>query len=123
MKRRAFIAGLGAAACPLAARSQQPTPVVGYLGSASPDAWATRLKAFREGLNEAGFEEGRNVIIEYRWANGNLERLPELANDLVRRNVAVLVTPGSAPAALAAKTATTTIPIVFETGADPISAG
>ncbi len=123
MRRREFIAALGAAAWPLPARSQQPTPVIGYLGSASPDAWAARLKAFREGLNEAGFEEGRNVAIEYRWAEGNLNRLPELANDLVRRNVAVLVTPGSAPAALAAKTATTTIPIVFETGADPISAG
>jgi ABC-type uncharacterized transport system substrate-binding protein len=123
VRRRAFIAGLGAAACPLAAWSQQPTPVVGYLGSASPDAWATRLKAFREGLNEAGFEEGRNVIIEYRWADGNLDRLRELAADLVRRNVAVLVTPGSAPAALAAKAATKTIPIVFETGADPVAAG
>ncbi|MBV9234439.1 MAG: ABC transporter substrate-binding protein, partial [Xanthobacteraceae bacterium] len=97
--------------------------MVGYLGSASPDAWATRLKAFREGLREAGFEEGRNVIIEYRWADGNLDRLPELAGDLVRRNVAVLVTPGSAPAALAAKAATRTIPIVFETGADPVAAG
>jgi putative tryptophan/tyrosine transport system substrate-binding protein len=123
MKRRAFIAGLGAVAWPLTARGQQPAPVVGYLGSASPDAWVTRLKAFREGLYEAGFEDGRNVTIEYRWADGNLDRLPELAADLVRHNVAVLVTPGSAPAALAAKAATTTIPIVFETGADPIAAG
>ncbi len=124
MRRREFIAALGtAAAWPVVARGQQARPVVGYLGSASPEAWATRLKAFREGLNEAGFEEGRNVLIEYRWAGGNLYRLPELANDLVRRNVAVLVTPGSAPAAIAAKAATTTIPIVFETGADPIAAG
>jgi putative ABC transport system substrate-binding protein len=98
-------------------------PVIGYLGSASPQAWASRLTAFREGLSEAGFDEGRNVRIEYRWADGNFDRLGELANDLVQRNVAVLVTPGSAPAALAAKQATTTIPIVFETGADPIEAG
>ena len=124
MKRREFIAGLGGmVAYSVTARGQQPTPVVGYLGSASPEAWGTRLKAFREGLNEAGFEEGRNVVIEYRWAEGNLDRLPDLANDLVRRHVTVLVTPGSAPAAIAAKAATTTIPIVFETGADPISAG
>lgn len=98
-------------------------PVVGYLGSASPDAWAARLKAFREGLSEAGFDEGRNVTIEYRWAEGNLGRLRQLARELVGRNVAVLVTPGSAPAALAAKEVTTMIPIVFETGADPVEAG
>jgi putative ABC transport system substrate-binding protein len=98
-------------------------PVIGYLGSASPDAWASRLKAFREGLSGAGFDEGRNVAIEYRWANGNLDRVPELADDLVNRHVTVLVTPGSAPAALAAKRATTTIPVVFETGADPIETG
>jgi putative ABC transport system substrate-binding protein len=97
--------------------------VVGYLGSASPQQWTTRLQAFHEGLGEAGFEQGRNVAIEYRWAEEKYDRLPELANQLVRRNVAVLVTPGSAPAALAAKAATTTIPIVFETGADPVAVG
>jgi putative tryptophan/tyrosine transport system substrate-binding protein len=122
--RRRFMAiAAGAAAWPFTARAQQPMPVVGYLGSASPEAWATRLKAFRQGLSEAGFDEGRNLAIEYRWAEGNLDRLPQLASELVGRKVAVLVTPGSAPAALAAKTATATIPIVFETGADPVEAG
>lgn len=117
------LVGCVAAGWPLAARAQQPVPVVGYLGSASAEAWAARLKAFRQGLSEAGFDEGRNLTVEYRWAEGNLDRLPQLASELVARNVAVLVTPGSAPAALAAKAATTTIPIVFETGADPVEAG
>lgn len=125
MKRREFVTLIGAAAAvwPLSVRAQQPMPVVGYLGSASPKAWETRLKAFLQGLSEAGFDDGRNVTVEYRWAEGNLGRLPQLANELVGRNVAVLVTPGSAPAALAAKAATATIPIVFETGADPVEAG
>jgi putative ABC transport system substrate-binding protein len=125
LRRREFIAFLCsvAAARPVALRAQQPMPVVGYLGSASPEAWATRLQAFRQGLSEAGFDEGRNLIVEYRWAEGNFDRLPQLANELVARKVAVLVAPGSAPAALAAKAATTTIPIVFETGADPVEAG
>jgi putative ABC transport system substrate-binding protein len=96
-------------------------PVIGYLGSASPDAWADRLKAFRQGLSESGFVEGRNVAIEYRWADSKYERLQELAADLVRRNVNIIVTPASAPAALAAQAATKTIPIVFETGADPVA--
>jgi putative ABC transport system substrate-binding protein len=125
MRRREFIAGIGVAATwPLAGRAQQPAlPVIGYLGSASPELWAERLKAFRQGLRESGVVEGRNVAIEYRWAEEQFDRLPELANQLVRRNVAVLVTPGSAPAALAAKAATKTVPIVFETGADPVAVG
>ncbi|WP_249124710.1 ABC transporter substrate-binding protein [Bradyrhizobium manausense] len=113
----------GGIAWPFMACAQQPVPVIGYLGSASADAWASRLEAFRAGLHEAGFDEGRNIAIEFRWANGKLDKLPELVDDLVRRKVSVLVTPGSAPAAVAAKRATTTIPIVFETGADPIEAG
>jgi putative ABC transport system substrate-binding protein len=125
MKRREFIVLIGGAwaAWPLTVRAQQPMPVVGYLGSASPNAWAARLKAFRQGLSEAGYDEGRNLTVEYRWAEGNLDQLPQLANELVGRNVAVLVTPRSAPAALADKAATTMIPIVFETGADPVEAG
>ncbi|HYA05228.1 MAG TPA: ABC transporter substrate-binding protein [Xanthobacteraceae bacterium] len=128
MKRRDFITFLGGAvafgAWSRAARAQQPAlPAVGYLGSASPDIWAGRLQAFRQGLSEAGFDEGRNVTIEYRWAENHYDRLPAMAADLVGRGVNVLVTPGSLPAALAAKAATTTVPVVFETGADPVRAG
>ncbi|MBR1087288.1 ABC transporter substrate-binding protein [Bradyrhizobium manausense] len=124
MRRRDLLAmAAGGIAWPFMACAQQPVPVIGYLGSASADAWASRLEAFRAGLHEAGFDEGRNIAIEFRWANGKLDKLPELVDDLVRRKVSVLVTPGSAPAAVAAKRATTTIPIVFETGADPIEAG
>ena len=103
--------------------AQQPGPVIGYLGVESPDRFATRLAAFRHGLAEMNYAEGRNVAIEYRWANGDSSRLPELAADLVRIKVAVLVAPGSANAAIAAKKATSTIPIVFEVGVDPVASG
>ena len=101
----------------------QELPVIGYLGAESSERFASRLEAFKRGLAELNYAEGRNVAIEYRWANGDNSRLPELAADLVRRQVRVLVTPGSASAALAAKKATSTIPIVFGVGSDPVAAG
>jgi len=124
MRRREFITLLcGAAALPLTARAQSAMPVVGYLGAESPIAFASRVKTFRQGLGETGYVEGRNIAIEFRWAEGQHNRLSALAADLVGRQVAVIVAPGGAPAALAAKSATTTIPIVFEMGADPIAIG
>ena len=103
----------------------QPTalPVIGYLSLGSAEGFARRLAAFRQGLHETGYREGENVMIEYRWADGRTERLPTMASDLVARQVAVMTTPGSVAATLAAKAATKTIPIVFETGADPILSG
>jgi putative tryptophan/tyrosine transport system substrate-binding protein len=125
MQRRTVIAGLaGVATLPLAARAQQPTmPVIGWLHAESPEAMRDVIAAFEQGLAESGYVEGRNVAVEYRSAGGHFDRLPTLAADLVRRQVAVLVTPSSTPAALAAKAATQTIPIVFLVGANPIESG
>ncbi len=123
--RRAFIAAVGGAvAWPLAAGAQQPTmPVVGFLSIASPTPFAHLVAGLRRGLQDAGFVEGRNVAVEYRWAEGRYDRLPELAADLVQRQVAVIVTSGGDNPSLAAKAPTTTIPIVFNVGSDPVRIG
>jgi putative tryptophan/tyrosine transport system substrate-binding protein len=124
MKRREFITLIGGAAVgwPLAARAQQPAmPVIGFLNSESPELYEQFVRAFHQGLNEAGFVESRNIVVEYCWAVGKYERLPALADELVRRKVAVIV--ANPPSVLPAKTATATIPIVFTTSLDPVAAG
>jgi putative ABC transport system substrate-binding protein len=128
MRRREFIAGLwGASASstiwPPAARAQLATPVVGYLYAGSPETFANQVAAFRKGLGETGYVEGRNLKIEYRFAHDDTNRLPELAAELVRLRVAVVATPAGSTAALVAKAATATIPIVFSTGVDPVQVG
>jgi putative ABC transport system substrate-binding protein len=124
MRRREFIVGLGLAAWPAVARAQQPAmPVIGYLYIGSPESNANRLAAFRKGLSEAGFIEGRNLTIEYRYANNDISHLPELATDLIRRRVAAIAVLGSIAAALVVKAATSTIPIIFAAGGDPVQNG
>jgi putative ABC transport system substrate-binding protein len=123
--RRHVLAWLGATAAfaPAAQAQNANLPVIGYLGLESPEPYASRLAAFREGLAEVGYSEGRNVAIEFRWAEGRYERLPNLAQELVARRIDVLAAPGGAPVALAAKAATATIPIIFEMGGDPVALG
>src|SRR5262245_51833546 len=126
MRRREFITMLGGAgaAWPLAAGAQQPAmPVIGFLGPTTAEAYGDRLRELRDGLKETGYVEGENVLIEYRWAESRVDRLPELAADLVRKRVAVIATTGGANHVFAAKAATPTIPIVFYTANDPVSIG
>jgi len=125
MRRREFITLLGgtAAAWPVAARAQQPMPVVGFLNGASPTELGSRVVAFRDGLADKGYVEGHSVAIEYRWGLGQYDRLPELAVDLVRHRVAVIAATGGVPSVRAAKAATSAIPIVFTMGSDPVAFG
>jgi putative ABC transport system substrate-binding protein len=125
MRRRDFIAGIGAiVSLPHAARAQQlQMPVIGFLNGASPLTWAPFVAAFRNGLKEAGYVEGQNVTVEYSWADGKVEPLPKIAAELVARQPAVIVAGGGDQAVIAAKTATTTIPIVFISGSDPVKIG
>jgi putative ABC transport system substrate-binding protein len=125
MRRRAFIGLIGGAALvPLAARAQQAVlPTIGFLHSGSADQNVNRLASFHKGLADTGYTEGRNVAIEYRWADGHADKLPELAADLIRRKVQVIATPGSTPGSVVAKRATSTIPIVFAVGADALAMG
>ncbi len=123
MRRRDVLALIGGALASMAAARAEAMPLIGYLGSENPERYASRLRAFREGLAEASFTEGRNVAIEFRWGEGRYGELPALAKDLAGRPVKVIVAAGGAEVALAAKSATTTIPIVFEMGGDPIALG
>jgi len=126
MRRREFVSLLGGATASWPVRShaqQKPTPVIGFLGVGSADQFAPTVAAFHEGLKDIGWIVGQNVVIEYRWADGHFDRLPALVADLVKRKVDILATSGGAAAALAAKSASSTIPVVFETGIDPVARG
>ncbi len=123
MRRRDFIAFLGGALAWTAPSRAQTVPVIGYLGSETPERYGSRLNAFRSGLTETGYTDGRNVAIEFRWAEGQYNRLPALAKELASRQVNLIVAAGGAEVALAAKSATTMIPVVFEMGGDPIALG